>query len=170
MFARTRRLLSLIFILVVASCAAPSDGDSGAGAPATRNTQADYDAVVAAHKSLVNAYEAADVAAYTALLDPEVELLLFHPRLSDRFVGVDETREKLSQMFSRISPAHWLDVHPSVVVEGDVAWYTSHVLVESTNLPTPFVGRGTEVWIRRDSRWRLAHGHWSPNPEAAPNR
>ncbi len=169
MCGRTRLLLSVVCVLVAASCAAPSDGDAG-GAPAVRDTKADYDAVVAAHESLVQAYEAADVSAYTALLDPEVELLLFHPKLSDRFVGIDETREKLSQMFSRIAPANWLDVHPAVVVEGDVAWYTSHVLVESTSLATPFVGRGTEVWVRRDSRWRLAHGHWSPNPEAAPTR
>jgi ketosteroid isomerase-like protein len=67
-------------------------------------------------------------------------------------------------MFERLGNASWTEVHPALFVEGDVAWLTSHVLVESPEVERKFVGRGTEIWIRRDGQWRLVHGHWSEHP------
>ncbi len=125
----------------------------------------DAAAVVAAHEALIRAYEAGDVDGFVGLLDPSPGLLIYHPRLVHRYTGIDEVVGSLPRMFGRLRGASWVDAHTAVHVDGDVAWLNSHILIEAPGMMEPFVGRGTEIWLRRGGAWRLAHGHWSPNPE-----
>jgi len=99
------------------------------------------------------------------MLDPSAELLVFHPQFNHRFEGIDEVRQEIGKMFDRLAGADWSDHHAAVVVEGDVGWITSQVLIESPNLDPPFIGRGTEIYVRRPEGWRLIHAHWSAVPE-----
>ena len=120
--------------------------------------------VIDAHEALVRAFETSDADAFISLLAPAPELLIFHARTDNRFDGMDEVREHLALMFERFEEADWSDFHPVVLVEGDVGWVTSQVMISSLGFESPFVGRGTEIWRRYDDGWRLVHGHWSQVP------
>jgi ketosteroid isomerase-like protein len=123
--------------------------------------------VLEAHRALILAYETSDHGAFLDLLLPSEDLLIFHPTLEDRFEGIEEAREEVGRMFGRYDELTWTEAHPELIVRGEVAWVTSHVLVESPDLEHPFVGRASEVWVRHNDEWRLAHGHWSQQPELA---
>jgi len=148
--------------VAVLSCVAPPPPAGGT----TRAADPDRDtrAVIEAHEALIEAYETADTDAFVALLEPSAELLIFHPRLVDRFDGIDRAKQGLARMFERLGGAKWSVFHPIVIVRGEVAWVTSHVLIESPTLEAPLLGRGTEIWVRRGEGWRLVHGHWSEDP------
>lgn len=175
---RLSRDVSVVLALAclgAASCAAPQSPPDpavgpGAGASETVDSQGsegDAQAVMEAHQALVDAYERGDVDAYVNLLSPSPELLIYHPFVEDRFDDIDEIRQKLGRMFGKISERTWTDAHPSVVVNGDVGWVASHVLIKSPDLDSAFVGRGTEIWIRTPAGWRLVHAHWSEHAELA---
>lgn len=125
-------------------------------------------ALIVAHRGLVEAFERGDTDGVCALLHPSQELLLFHPLLRGRFNSVEHIRKELPAMFAAMGRASWTEVHPMVVANGDVAWVTSNLLVEAEKLERPFVGRGTEIWVHEDGRWQLVHGHWSVLPEDRP--
>jgi ketosteroid isomerase-like protein len=172
------RALSLLLVcacLGAAGCAAPQSPSDPAVEPETRETEAvdsqgsegDAQAVMEAHEALVDAYERGDIEAFVNLLAPSPDLLIYHPFVEDRFDDIDEIRQKLGRMFGRFSERAWTDAHPSVVVNGDVAWVASHVLIKSPDLDSAFVGRGTEIWLRVPAGWRLVHGHWSEHAELA---
>jgi len=125
-------------------------------------------AVIMAHEALTAAYQAADADALATLLDSSPEFTIFHPVIQNRFGTPEELKGQLAVMFERMGEIEWTDAHPVVVIEGDVAWVTSNVLVESPSLERAFVGRGTEIWVLRGESWKLIHGHWSENPEIRP--
>lgn len=160
----TSPIIVLLASLLLSCAPAPApDG----GAPA-RTPDRDRRELIEAHLALIAAYESADVEGFVALLDASPDLLVFHPALENRFDGIEDIRENLGRMFSRLRSSSWLEFHPNAIVNGDVGWITAHVLIESQGLPAPFVGRGTEIWVRREAGWRLVHGHWSANPETLP--
>jgi ketosteroid isomerase-like protein len=131
-------------------------------------TSARMGAVIVAHEALTAAYQAADAEAFTALLDSSPEFTIFHPVMQSRFGSAEELTANLAAMFKRMGEIEWTDAHPAIVVEGDVAWVTSNVLIQSPDLDRAFVGRGTEIWVLRGESWKLIHGHWSENPEIRP--
>ena len=136
--------------------------EAAAGGPEAAPAAADVEReVIAAHKAMIAAMEAGDVAAMTALMDPSPGLLIFHPFGEDRFSGIREIDEGLSRMFQAVGSVTWTEVHPTIALSGDTAWLTAQVIVKSPSLPEPFVGRGTEIWVHGPEGWRLAHAHWS---------
>lgn len=153
--------------LGLTACPAPDQG----GAASTNKTEpqaaSDEAGLIAAHKELIQAYEKADPEQIAALLDPTRRLHIFHPFLENRFDGIEHAKEGLGRMMARLGETSWTEVHPSVMTEGNLGWITSQVLIKSANLDEPFVGRGTEIWIKYDDGWRLIHGHWSINGELA---
>ena len=162
---RFLRLSLVLLALATVACQGPTPtvNDTGDPGPA-RSEPAAEEAVIEAHEALVRAYETGDTDAFLSLLWPSADLMIFHPLVEDRFDGIEEARSEVGRMFGRLGGASWIEVHPALFVEGDVAWFTSHVLVEAPGVDHKFVGRGTEVWVRRDGIWLLAHGHWSEHP------
>ena len=162
----------LLLLLCALACSAPDEPAPAAApsaVPAAPSATPDSDAVLAAHRALIEAFERGDVAAAAALMDPTGQTLVFHPYLENRFEGAEQVRDGLGRMLARLDGTDWTDVDPSVHVRGDVAWLSSQVLVQYAGSETPFVGRGTEVWIRiGPGTWRLAHGHWSEHARIAP--
>lgn len=150
--------------ILTLGCGSPPD--PGAERPPDR--VADIEAVLAAHDAMVQAYGQADLAAFSAMLDRSSKFLLFHPMTQSRYESEELESGAYAAMFELLRDSHWTDVHLAVDVSGDAAWITSHVLIESGQLPMPFVGRGTEVWVRTADGWKLRHGHWSENPEDYP--
>ncbi len=160
---RPAAVLLLAVACVLGAACSPPAGDAHEAAPQHDPDQA-REAVVQAHEQLLAAFEAGDVETLTGLMLPAPELLIFHARLENRFDGHEQVREGLTRMLGRFGTASWWEAHPTVSVEGNVAWMTSHVVVESPGLAEPFLGRGTEIWVWRPEGWKLAHGHWSPVP------
>jgi ketosteroid isomerase-like protein len=126
--------------------------------------------VIAAHRNLIRAFQEGDVDAAVGLLEHTESLLIFHPYLENRFDGYEEAREGLTRMMQRFPELEWTEVHQALDMEGNVAWLTSQILVKAPGLEPPFVGRGTEIWVRRHGQWRLAHGHWSEHARLAGSR
>lgn len=149
--------------LVACSCSGPAPDTGG---PAATDNE-DSSAVIEAHQRFVRAIETSDTVGLTRLLDPSAELLVFHPRVDSRIDGIEEAARGFEKMLGRGASTDWTEVHAMVNRHGDVAWLTSHVVLESSALPEPFLGRGTEIWIRRTDGWKLVHGHWSPEPSGA---
>jgi len=140
----------------------------GAESGTESGAEDDRQAVIDAHEALVRAYEGSDVEAFVAGLDPSPEVLIFHPRMQSRFDSVEKIRLEMGRMFARLGETRWTDVHASVRVEGDAAWLTAQIVIESPNVEPAFVGRATEIYLRREGRWRLTHAHWSADPETEP--
>ena len=154
--------------LGLTACPAPDQGGGTATERATGSetkVASDEAGLIAAHKEFIRAYENGDAERIAALLDPTRRLHIFHPFLENRFDGIEAAREGLARMTARLGESSWTEVHPSVMTEGNIGWVTAQVLIKSPNLPEPFVGRGTEIWIKYDDGWRLIHGHWSMNAE-----
>jgi ketosteroid isomerase-like protein len=155
----------LAFAAAVAACSPPPPAPPPAPAQPARDPQQDAGEVIAAHRKLIEAYQQGDAETFVGMLEPSPRLLVFHPLLENRFDGIEEARSAAAAMFAKLGSSQWTDAHPSAMVEGDVAWLTSEVLVEPSGRKQPFVGRGTEIWVRGDAGWRLVHAHWSTNPE-----
>lgn len=160
--AVVRCALAGCLALVVSGCSGTSETGEAARPGEPGQTRQD---VLEAHRTLVEAYQKGDAEAFALLLDKTDTLLIYHPRTQDRWHGILDAQQNLSAMFEDVGKSEWLDVHLDVSVEGDVGWLTSHVVIESPYVDQPFTGRGTEVWVRRAAGWKLAHGHWSANPE-----
>jgi len=149
------------------ACGGSQEPQAETAAPAPVANLEQEQALIDAHLALIGAFENRDVDAFLGLLDPSSQTLIFHPLLENRFDGSDRVREAVPRMFANLSDVSWTDVHPTVMIQGDVAWMTSELLVTSSHMSDPFIGRGTEVWILRDNGWRLIHAHWSKHAKLA---
>ncbi len=157
---------------LIAACApAPSSPASQTpppqAAPAASQATSGEPALIEAHQALHQALGSQNVEGVVALLDSSPKLLIFHPLLEDRFDSIDAVRSKLPEMFKHLGKASWTEVHPEAVQIGNVGWITSNLLIESPALPSPFIGRGTEIWVKEANGWRLIHAHWSEVPQRA---
>lgn len=171
---RPRHVVALCAAVVAClSCQAPPAPEldrSAEPSGVSMVARADEGAVIAAHRGLIRAMQDGDVEAACAHLLHNDRLLVFHPFLENRFEGYEETREGLSRMLARVKDIEWTEVHQTVDMEGSVAWLTSQILVKAPGLEPPFVGRGTEIWVREHGKWLLAHGHWSEHARLAGSR
>jgi ketosteroid isomerase-like protein len=169
--ARARKVAGWCAVLVLPVLAAGCPSGGGPGGPVNEDppvaSTTAADEVLAAHQSLIDAFEAADLDTAVALLEPSEGLVVFHPFLENRFEGRDECRLGLQRMMARLPDLQWSEVDRRIEIRNDVAWLTAQVLVKVPVLERPFVGRGTEVWVRRQGRWLLAHGHWSEHARLA---
>jgi len=165
----------LIVALVVAclSCQAPADPDgsrSGEPSGVSMVARSDEGAVIAAHRELIRAFQEGDTESALGWLVPNESLSIFHPFLENRFDGYEEAREGLARMLDRIEEMEWTEVHQTVDLDGNVAWLTSQILIRTPSLEPPFIGRGTEIWVRLHGKWRLSHAHWSEHARLAGTR
>jgi ketosteroid isomerase-like protein len=157
MATRLRDVSQGILFLAFCSCSGstPEEGIPGV----TEST--DPSEVIEAHEGLVRALEAGDVEVLASILDRSPEFLIFHANLASRIDDVDEAMRGFEKMSRSLGTTEWTEVHAMVSRHGDLAWLTSHLLLEAPALDEPFVGRATEIWIRRADGWKLVHGHWS---------
>jgi ketosteroid isomerase-like protein len=128
---------------------------------------ADPSAVIEAHERFVRALEARDVETLVSLLDRSSEFLVFPSKLISRIDKIDEATRGFEKMFRSLGSTEWTEVHAMVSIRGEIAWHTSHLVLETSALEDPLVGRATEIWIRRVDGWKLVHGHWSEDPSGA---
>lgn len=157
-------------ILALAGCAGSETAEdqvTEAAASGEAAAEPDELGAIAAHQKLIQALEAGDAAALTALLDPSPELLIFHPFKQSRFGGVEEIDQGLSRMFEDVGSLSWTEMHQTIRIDGNIAWLTAQLIVRSAELPQPFLGRSTEIWVHGPEGWRLSHAHWSQDAKLA---
>ena len=150
-------------ILFVAFCSC-SGSTPEEGTPAGMAESTDPSGVIEAHERLVRALETSDTEALASILDQSSEFLVFHPKSAKRIDEIDETVRGFERMSRSLGTMEWTEVHAMINRRGDLAWLTSHLLLEAPALDEPFLGRATEIWIRRADGWKLVHGHWSDEP------
>jgi len=157
-------VVAFALAVLVASSGCPAPTPPPAPAVPGHDPFADRAAVVEAHEAFLAAMERGDGAAVGALLHDGHDLLIFHPAIETRFDGPEAIEAGVGRMLAATAPLDLTEVHLQVWVDGDIAWLTSHLLLETPRRAEPFAGRGTEIWRRTDAGWRLAHGHWSEHP------
>jgi len=152
--------LGILFV-AFCSCSGPTSEEE---TPASMSDSTDPSGVIEAHEKLIRALETNDVESLASVLDQSSEFLVFHPKSASRINEIDEAMRGFERMSRSLGVTEWTEVHAMINRRGDLAWLTSHMLMEAPALDEPFLGRGTEIWIRRVDGWKLVHGHWSDEP------
>lgn len=108
--------------------------------------EADYD----------NAWGAADMSRLMSVLDPDVVIL--DPR-GGTSVGAPEARRLLSDFLTGegAGSTHTSRCKRVSFVTDDVALFDGQATIAGPNLAQPIVHDFTDVFVKRDDRWRIAH-------------
>ena len=102
------------------------------------------------------AWGSADVAAMMSLLEPDVVIV---SPMGETRVGASEARRLLQDFLSGagLGSTHTSRPRRISFVSGDVALFDGQATIEGPNLPESLVHDFTDVFIRRENRWRIAH-------------
>lgn len=113
---------------------------------AIRAIETDYD----------RAWNSADLTGLIAVLEPDVVIL--DPR-GGTSVGASEARRLLGGFLAGegAGSTHISRCKRVSFVTDDVALFDGQATIAGPNLPRPIVHDFTDVFVRRDGRWRIAH-------------
>jgi uncharacterized protein (TIGR02246 family) len=102
------------------------------------------------------AWGAADMAGLMSLLEPDV--VIFDPR-GGRSVGALEAQRLLQDFLAGegSGSTHMSSAKQVSFVTDDVALFDGRATIEGPNLTQPIVHDFTDVFVRREGRWRIAH-------------
>lgn len=111
-----------------------------------RAVEADYD----------RAWDSADLIRLMSVLEPDVVIL--DPR-GGTSVGASEARRLLGDFLAGegAGSTHRSRCKQISFVTDDVALFDGQATIAGPNLPRPIVHDFTDVFVRRDSCWRIAH-------------
>lgn len=155
------------FGIIPALCAAAvmcGDSDSSA-APAEKDVQS----ILAIERGALERWAKGDVNGFLEASDPEVNY--FDPLLDARLNGLPALRAFYSQVQGKVQIDRWEMIDPKVVVSGDMAVLTFNFVCYSKGRTMRW--NTTEVYRRKNGRWKIVHTHWSltkpqlVNPPAA---
>jgi uncharacterized protein (TIGR02246 family) len=120
--------------------------DRGRDEAEIRAIEADYD----------SAWGSADLTRLMSALDPNVVIL--DPR-GGTSVGAPEARRLLGDFppGEGAGTTHTSRYKRVSFVTDDVALFDDQATIADPNLPRPIVHDFTDVFVRRDGRWRIAH-------------
>jgi len=102
------------------------------------------------------AWGAADVTGMMSLLEPDVVII---SPMGETCVGAPEARRLLQDFLSGAGLGSTHTSRPKRIsfVSDDVALFDGEATIAGPNLPQPLVHDFTDVLIRREARWRIAH-------------
>ncbi|MEW6456255.1 MAG: nuclear transport factor 2 family protein [Acidobacteriota bacterium] len=87
------------------------------------------------------------------------------PTLTRPILGLEEYKAYLKQLEGKIRYQSSEFIDPKVVVVGDAAVLTYNYRSTATTpegaVTSQILWNATEVYFRRDGRWKIAHTHWS---------
>ncbi|HLF41783.1 MAG TPA: nuclear transport factor 2 family protein [Acidimicrobiia bacterium] len=126
------------------------------------------DEVLEANRAFYAAFEARDIDAMAGVWECSGRATVTHPGWPT-LRGWEAVAESWRRIFAATNYIQFFLTEESVDVEGDVAWVTlfENILQEVGGMP-PQPGLGdsrvaaTNVFVRRDGRWRMAVHHGSP--------
>ena len=110
----------------------------------------------AIESSYDEAWAAADIVGLMSLLESDV--VIFDP-LGGVSIGRPEAQRLLQDFLSGAGSGSTHTSRPKRVsfVTGDVALFDGQATIMGPNLPRPLVHDFTDVFVRRDDHWRIAH-------------
>jgi uncharacterized protein (TIGR02246 family) len=122
----------------------------------TRDRGRDEAEIRAIETSYDNSWSRADMAGLLSVLEPDVVIV---DPLGGTSVGVPAARRLLQDFLSGPGFASTHASRPKRVsfVSCDVALFDGEATIEGPNLREPLVHGFTDVLVRREGRWRIAH-------------
>jgi len=133
--------------------------------PSVSRVAADEAAVLAANDAFYQALESLDPARMEAAWWHEEWVCCLHPGW-DLMVGWAAVRESWGSIFRSTAQLSVSISRPLVRVAGDVAWLSCLEQMTAT-VETDFTSilvEATNIFVRRNRAWRMAHRHTTPMP------
>ncbi len=138
--------------------------------PATARLQTDEQEVLAVNQAFYEALQALDLEKMDAVWWHEDWVKCLHPGW-DLIQGWDEVRESWASIFRSTAYMRVTISRPLVQVLGDAAWVSCIENVTSTSEEgfTTALIEATNIFVRRNGRWRMVHHHAAPLPDRVPS-
>jgi ketosteroid isomerase-like protein len=133
--------------------------------PSVSRVAADEAAVLAVNSDFYRALESLDPVRMEAVWWHEEWVRCLHPGW-DLMVGWAAVRESWTSIFHSTTQLKVTKSRPLVQVVGDVAWISCLEEMTAT-VETDFATirvEATNLFVRRNGEWRLAHRHTTPMP------
>lgn len=138
--------------------------------PATPALRTDEAEVLAANQAFYLALQELDLAKMTAQWWQEDWVSCVHPGW-ELLMGWEEVQDSWQNIFRSTSQMRIGVSRPIVNVHGDIAWVSCIESVTSTHeegFETAVV-EATNIFVRRQGEWRIAHHHSSLLPDRMPS-
>lgn len=121
--------------------------------PDRENDEAAIRSIEAAYDS---AWGAGDLASLMSLLEPDVTII---SPMGETSVGATEARRLLRAFLDErgLGSSHTSRTKRISFVSDDVALFDGEATIAGPNLGEPLVHDFTDVLVRREDRWRIAH-------------
>jgi hypothetical protein len=145
------------FMMVPALCAAAVLS----GGPESKRTQVDDDAraILAVERAAFERWAKGDLSGFLDASDSEVDY--FDPFLDTRLEGLTALRA-LYESYEKapaVQVVRWEMINPRVVVSGNMGVLTFNFVSYTKSGETRW--NTTEVYRRKNGRWRIIHTHWA---------
>ncbi len=137
--------------------------------PAQPHLETEDRAVLAANQAFYQALQALDLNQMDGIWLQEDWIRCLHPGW-DLITGWENIRESWANIFRSTGQMH-VDISRTLVhVQGEVAWVSCIESVTSSfegGFSTAMV-EATNIFVKRDSEWRIVHHHTTPLPDRLP--
>ncbi|HWB99213.1 MAG TPA: nuclear transport factor 2 family protein [Bryobacteraceae bacterium] len=135
-------------------CSAVLSGDSDtAEAPSGKDAQA----ILAIERGAFERWAKGDPSGFLEASDPAVDY--FDPFLENKLEGLDALRALYNPLRGQVQIDRWEMVRPRVLVEGNMGVLTFQFVSHSKGHTEKW--NTTEVYRRKNGRWKIIHTHWS---------
>lgn len=138
--------------------------------PAAPSPQSGEQEILAANRAFYEALQSLDLGKMDAVWWHEDWVKCVHPG-GDLLEGWEEVRESWASIFQSTKFMRVSVNRPVVQGVGDVAWVSCIENVTSTfesGFATALI-EATNIFVRREGRWRMVHHHASPLPGRVPS-
>jgi ketosteroid isomerase-like protein len=113
--------------------------------------------IINMERAAMDRWSKGDPDGFLEISDPEV--VYFDPFLEKRLNGIDARRTLYDSFRGQFHLDHYDLIDPKVRVSGDMAVLTFNFVSRSDGAERRW--NTTEVYERKDGRWRIVHSHWA---------
>jgi ketosteroid isomerase-like protein len=113
--------------------------------------------IINMERAAMDRWAKGDPDGFLEISDPEV--VYFDPFLEKRLNGIDARRTLYDSFRGQFHLDHYDLIDPKVRVSGDMAVLTFNFVSRSDGAERRW--NTTEVYERKDGRWRIVHSHWA---------
>lgn len=117
----------------------------------------DAQTIIAMERAALDRWGKGDPDGFLEVSDPEV--VYFDPFVERRINGREELKKLYEQVRGKIHIERYEMIDPKVHIEGDVALLTFNFVSHGSEGAMRW--NTTEVYRRKDGKWRIVHTHWS---------
>ncbi len=150
------------FAILPALCAAAAV--CGGSEPPSTQAEKDAQAILAVERAAFERWAKGDLNGFLDASDPDVDY--FDPFLDKRLDGLAALRALYEKSQGKVQVDRWEMIDPRVVVSGDMGVLTFNFVSYSKERTVRW--NTTEVYRRKNGRWKIIHTHWSlTKPELA---